>query len=220
MERKEFAVAGGPDTPPSGAGGSPVFEPLNRGLFRQSALAHYERWGGDPGGAGRPGDGGLPKRWWRVVLAAGLVCLTALGTYAVLAQVPVFATVPVLVAAAEGAGPGRVVAVFPQSAAEWVRRGTTVRVPAAQGTVSVAVSGDGPVLTARQMVEAFPELAGAAGLPARGVLARGVLARGTAQPVPAGPGAGGGPVVVTATGYVGDRPLIERVGSSSPAAGS
>ncbi|MGF7234238.1 MAG: hypothetical protein ACQSGP_04650, partial [Frankia sp.] len=88
-----------------------MFEPLNRALFRESALAYYERWGGDPaGGGGRGDDGSLPGRWWRTVVAVTLVCLAVLVLFVGLVRVPVFATVPVLLVGAGGRRPGGVVA--------------------------------------------------------------------------------------------------------------
>ncbi|HKS48930.1 MAG TPA: hypothetical protein VJT49_28250 [Amycolatopsis sp.] len=212
-------MAGSGDKPAPDADGSSVFEPLNRGLFRQSALAHYERWGGDPAGAERRPDGGSAKRWWRVAVTASLTYLVVLGLFSVLVQVPVFVSVPVLLVGADGVRSSRVVAVFPESAAGLVRRGTTVQVPAADGmgTVGVAVSGDGSVLTVSQVVAVFPALAGAGGLPARGV-----LAQGTGPSAPGGRafGANGGSVVVTARGRVADRPLIWLVSSTGLSAGS
>jgi len=209
-------VTGGPDTARPEAGGSEAAEPLHRALFRESALAHYERWGGDPASGGRQLDGVLPSRWWKTVVAASVVCLTALVAVAVLVRVAVFTPVPALVLTGDGPWPGRVVAVLPESAAGRVRGGTTVRVPAADGagTVRVVVSGSGQVLTATQLVREFPTLAGAAALPARGVLAAG--GDGPSAPARGGSAAGGGPVVVMARGYVGDRRLISLLGSGGP----
>lgn len=189
---------------------------MHRALFREPALAHYERWGGDPASGGRQLDGVLPSRWWKTVVAASVVCLTALVAVAVLVRVAVFAPVPVLVLTGDGPWPGQVVAVLPASAAGRVRGGTTVRVPAAAGagTVRVAVSGSGQVLTATQLVREFPALAGAAGLPARGVLAAG--GDGPSASARGGSAARGGPVVVMARGYVGDRRLISLLGSGGP----
>jgi len=217
MYRKGCPVAGDPDTPRPGTGGSAVSEPLHRALFRESALAHYERWGGDPAGGWRRPDGGPAKRWRRVVVATALVCLVMLGAVSMLVRVQVFATVTVLITHPDGARPDQpdqVIAVFPASAAGRVRQGTTVQVLAAHGTGTqrIAVSGDGRVLTTAQISVQFPALASAGGLPARGV-----LAWGDSLPAPVGDasGVGRGTVVVTAKGQVGDQPLIRLLGTGS-----
>ncbi|MGQ4598077.1 hypothetical protein [Nocardia sp. R6R-6] len=157
-----------------------------------------------------------------MIVAACLVCLAMLGVFSVLVKVPVIARVPVLlVDLADGARPDEVVAVFPESAKESVRRGTTVQVPAAgrTGMVGVTVSGDGAVLTASQLVAVYPALAEAADLPARGMFAQSAgVSMSAGRGV--GAGAGGGTVVLTAKGYVGERSLMQLVESAGRMAGS
>jgi hypothetical protein len=193
-------MAGNRDTPEDG----PASDPLHRGLFREQALAHYERLGGDPV-ASEGGDGGPARQWWR---AAGLllaVCMALLAAFALLVRVPLTGVVPAAVAG----GAGRVVAVLPATQAERVRQGVTVQVavPGRAAAVPVVLHGDGRVLSAAQVVAAVPALAGALGLPARGVLAAGTAPASLAVRA-------GRSLLLTAWADLGDQPLIRLAGSS------
>ena len=193
-------MAGDRDTPEDG----PVSGPFDRGLFREQALAHYERLGGDPV-ATEDGGGGPARQWWR---AAGLllaVYMALLAAFALLVRVPLTGIVPAAVAG----GAGRVIAVLPATQAERVRQGVTVQVavPGRAAAVPVVLRGDGRVLSPAQVVVAVPALAGAAGLPARGVLAAGTAPASLAVRA-------GRSFLLTAWADLGDQPLIRLAGSS------
>jgi hypothetical protein len=93
--------------------------------------------------------------------------------------------------------------VFPADAAAVVRHGTTVLLPTTGGrSVRVAVSGSGPILTAAQIRDQFPALAGMQIVPVRAV-----LAQGAGPSAAAGPSVGGRPVVIDARAVLGSRRL-------------
>jgi hypothetical protein len=193
-------MTGNRDTPEDG----PAFEPFHRALFREQALAHYERLGSDPVASEGGSDGGPARRWWR---AAGLllaVCMALLAAFALLVRVPLTGVVP-----AVAGGTGRVVAVLPATQAERVRQGVTlqVAVPGRAAAVPVVLRGDGRVLSAAQVVAAVPALAGAPGLPTRGVLAAGTAPASLAVRA-------GRSLLLTAWADLGDEPLIRLAGSS------
>ena len=81
----------------TGDGGTPegglASDPLNRGLFRESALAHHARWGNEPGAGARPTASGFGGRPARATVLLLVVCVLVLAGFGWLVRVP--ATVPV-----------------------------------------------------------------------------------------------------------------------------
>jgi hypothetical protein len=200
-------MAGGRGT--AAAEDGPVADPLHRGLFRERALAYYDRWGGEPGESEGSGDSGLAPKWLRTAGLLMTLFLALLAAFGSLVQVPVTGTVLAAVTGGAGGQADRVVAILPAAEAGRVRQGVTVQltVPGRTGTVPAVLRGDGQVLSAARVGAVVPAFSGAPGLPSSAVLASGSASAALVA------GAGRSQLV-TARAGLGEQPLFRLAWSA------